>query len=85
MRLIDIPIQNYDSLVHDLIKNTTILFSIEVLQTLLLGQRPFDKQFTYIVWFTIIGNLIFYLVVDRYIVGAGPVLSGKEVQIKSNK
>lgn len=85
MRLIELPIKNYDPLIHDLIKNTVILFSIEALQTLILGQSLFDKKFTYIVLFTIIGNLIFYLIVDRYIIGAGPIRSGKHPQNKSNE
>ncbi len=84
MRLIDIPIKHHDALIHDLIKNTVILIAIESLQTILLGESFFDKKFTQIVLFTIIGNLLFYLLVDRYIIGAGPVLSG-ESKIKSNK
>jgi hypothetical protein len=77
MRLIQIPIKNYDALIHDIIKNTTILLSIEVLQTLAMGESLFDPMFLNIVLFTIIGNLIFYLMIDRYILGSGPILSGE--------
>ncbi len=84
MRLIEIPIKHHDALIHDLIKNTVILVVIEGLQTIVLGESLFDKNFAYIALFTIIGNLLFYLLVDRYIIGAGPILSG-ESKIKSNK
>ena len=77
MRLIQIPIKNYDALIHDIIKNTTILLSIEVLQTMAMGESLFDPMFLNIVLFTILGNLIFYLIVDMYLLGSGPVLSGQ--------
>lgn len=79
MRLIDIPIKHQDALIHDLIKNTVILMVIEGLQTIVLGESFFDKKFTQIMLFTIIGNLLFYLLIDRYIIGAGPILSDESI------
>jgi|688.fasta_scaffold1662217_2 hypothetical protein len=78
MRLIQLPIRNYDPLIHDLIKNTVILLTIEFLQGIFIGDPLFDGVFLTILVFTIIGNLIFYLVVDRYIVGSGPIMSGND-------
>lgn len=78
MRLITLPIQNYDPLIHDLIKNTIIIMVIETLQTMINGEPFFDKSFLNILIYTVIGNFVFYLIIDKYIVGAGPVLSGKK-------
>jgi hypothetical protein len=76
MRLVDLQVQNYDALIHDLIKNTTILLVIEVLQRVLIGDQFLDKVFLTMLGFTIVGNFVYYLVVDKFLVGAGPVLSG---------
>lgn len=78
MRLIEIPLKNYDALIHDIIKNSVVLLTVEGLQTLLLGQKLFDRVFSRILLYTMIGNLIFYLIVDRYLFGAGPILSGDD-------
>lgn len=79
MRLIQLPIKKYDALIHDVIKNTIILLTIEGLQTIVMGESFFDEMFLQIVLFTIIGNLIFYLIVDRYLIGSGPILSGQVI------
>ena len=78
MRLIDLPIENHDALIHDLIKNTAILLVVEVLQYIFIGDKMLDKVFLTMLGFTIVGNLVYYLVVDKFIVGAGPILSGAE-------
>ena len=78
MRLIEIPLKNYDALIHDIIKNSVVLLTVEGLQTLILGQKLFDRVFSRILLYTMIGNLIFYLIVDRYLFGAGPILSGDD-------
>lgn len=78
MRLIQLHIQNYDALVHDLIKNITVLLTIEFLQGIFIGDSLFDGVFLTILIFTIIGNLIFYLIIDTYIIGSGPIMSGKD-------
>jgi hypothetical protein len=80
MRLIEIPVYNYDALIHDLIKNTTVLLTIEYLQNKFLGDPLLDGVFISILMFTIVGNIIFYLIVDQYLVGAGPVMSGNKVK-----
>lgn len=76
MRVIELPFPNYVPLIHDLVKNTTILLVIEALQFYLIGDKFLDKVFLTMLAFTLVGNFVYYLVVDRYILGAGPVLSG---------
>ena len=76
MRVIELAYPNYVPLVHDLIKNTVILLVIEVLQKLTTNDPLLDKIFLTMLGFTIVGNLVYYLIIDRYIVGAGPILSG---------
>lgn len=76
MRVVELRYHNYVPLIHDLIKNTVIMFVVEILQNRLIGDPLLDKVFLTMIGFTLIGNLVYYLVVDRYIVGAGPILSG---------
>lgn len=76
MRLIELKFPNHVPLIHDLIKNTTILLVIEILQAIVIGDPLLDKVFLIMLAFTLVGNLIYYLIVDSYIIGAGPVLSG---------
>lgn len=76
MRLVDLTIQNYDALIHDLIKNATILLVVEGLQYVLMGDKFLDKVFLTLLVLTVVGNLVFYLVVDKFLIGAGPILSG---------
>lgn len=78
MRLLNLRFPNYVPLLHDLLKNTTILLVIEVLQYVFVKDPLLDKIFLSMLAFTLVGNLVFYLFVDRYIVGAGPVLSGPQ-------
>lgn len=75
MRLINLQYPNYVPLIHDLIKNISIIFIIEILQYIFIQDPLLDKVFLRIL-FTIIGNLVYYLIVDRYLIGAGPILSG---------
>lgn len=76
MRVIELNYPNYVPLIHDLVKNSTILLVIEALQFYLIGDKFLDKIFLTMLAFTLVGNLVYYLVVDRYILGAGPILSG---------
>ncbi len=76
-RLLNLNFPNHVPLVHDLVKNASILIVVELLQTALIGDPYLDKVFMTMLAFTLVGNLVYYLLVDTYIIGAGPVLSGK--------
>lgn len=84
MRLVELTYPNYVPLIHDILKNTTILLVIEVLQFFLLKDPILDKVFLTMLGFTLVGNIFYYLIVDRLVVGAGPILSG-QVSITSDK
>ena len=78
MRMINLPYPNHVPMVHDLIKNTVILLVIEFLQFIIIGEPIFDKLFLIMLAFTIIGNLVYYLLVDKYLIGVGPILISKK-------
>lgn len=77
MRLVNLSFPNYVPLIHDLLKNSVILIVIEILQFIFVQDPLLDKIFLIMTAFTLVGNLVYYLLVDRYLIGAGPVLSGK--------
>lgn len=52
---------------------------IEFLQFIIIGDPILDKLFLIMLAFTIIGNLVYYLLVDKYLIGAGPILIGKKI------
>lgn len=71
MRLIELGENNpYTPLIHDLLKNLTILMVIELLQFLFIRDPLLDKLFIQLVSFTLLGNIVYYLFVDK-IIGAG--------------
>ena len=71
-RLFDLGEDNpYTPLIHDLLKNITILIVIEILQFFIIKDPLLDKLFIQLIAFTLLGNLLFYLVVDK-VIGAGP-------------
>jgi len=75
MRLLPINVEaNYAPLVNDLIKTATILLVIELVQFVLKmggkNARLFDNVFVKTVAFQVVGLVLYYLVVDKYITGA---------------
>lgn len=70
MRIINLDAK-FTPLIHDLIKTATILLVVETIQTVFLGQKFLDNDFTRTALQQIVGVLVFHLIVDG-IVGAGP-------------
>ena len=75
-RLVELRFPHYVPLIHDLIKNAAILLVVEVLQKITVNDPVLDKVFLTMLSFTLIGNLVYYLIVDPLLIGAGPILSG---------
>lgn len=75
VRLLELQYPNHVALIHDLVKNATILAVIELLQKIFINDPLLDKIFINMFIYTLVGNLVYYLVVDK-IVGSGPIMVG---------
>lgn len=70
MRLIELIYPNYALLIQEILKTTTILYVMKVFSSSIF----IDFKFLKMLILTNLGNLIYYLIIDRYIIGAGPTL-----------
>ncbi len=68
MRLIELNYPKYTLLIQEIIKTTTILYTMKLFQSSLF----IDYKFLKLVALTNLGNIIYYLIIDRYLIGAGP-------------
>ena len=87
-RLIDLgDTHDFHPLINDIIKTLTVLLVTEIMGYFFNHEDLLDKVFIRILVYSLIGHVVFYLVIDK-LVGSGPTcchINFAKKQTKTNK